>query len=140
MSLVSAFGMLYLYLLLNLSDSLIPSRERNQVALFIVFCSWKSRLVSVSSTIEGQMFFVIFIVVCCRKDWMSISSFACWNCPLPQTCFSCAYRHCRLVFIGMLFLYSLMILSASLLPSIERQVALFIVVCSRKSRCPCHHQ
>ena len=38
-------------------------------------------------------------------------------------------------------LYSLLNLSASLLPSIERQVGLFIVVCSRKSRCPCHpHQ
>ena len=35
MSLVSAFGMLHLYLLLNLSASLIPSRERKQVALFI---------------------------------------------------------------------------------------------------------
>ena len=39
MSLVSAFGMLYLYLLLNLSASLIPSRKRKQVALFIVVCS-----------------------------------------------------------------------------------------------------
>ena len=41
-SLVSAFGMLYLYLLLNLSASLIPSIER-QVGLLIVICSWKSR-------------------------------------------------------------------------------------------------
>ena len=34
-------------------------------------------------------------------------------------------------------LYSLLNLSASFLPSIERQVGLFIVVCSWKSRCPC---
>ena len=38
-TLVSAFGMLYSYLLLNLSASLITSRERQQVALIIVVCS-----------------------------------------------------------------------------------------------------
>ena len=60
---------------------------------------------------------------CCfarRKNLISVSSFACWNCPLPQTCLPCACTHCRLVFNGVLFLYSLLNLSASL-PSIERR-------------------
>ena len=49
---------------------------------------------------------------------------------MPQTCLACACTHCQLFFIGMLFLYSLLNLSASLLPSIEHQLALIIVFCS----------
>ena len=50
MSLLSAFGMLYLSLLLNLSASLMPSRDRKQVAHFIVVCLWE--------------IFDIYIVIC----------------------------------------------------------------------------
>ena len=54
-------------------------------------CSWKIRTVSISSTIEGRLSFIIIIVVCHRKHLISVSSFACWNCPLHQTCLACAY-------------------------------------------------
>ena len=85
---------------------------------------------------ESESKWLFSLLFARRKNLISVSSFACWNCPLPQTCLACACRHCRLVFNGMLFLYSLLNLSASLLPSIERQVALFIVVWSWKT----HHQ
>jgi hypothetical protein len=39
---VPAFGMLYLHSLLKLSASLLPSREQQQVALFIVVAHGKS--------------------------------------------------------------------------------------------------
>ena len=90
---------------------------------------------------ESESKWLSSLLFACRKNLISVSSFACWNCPLPQTCLACAYTHCRLVLIGMLFFYSLLNLSASLLPSIERRVGFFIVICSWKSRCPCHpHQ
>jgi hypothetical protein len=74
------------------------------MAHLIFVCSWTTRLIFVSSIIEGQMSFVIIIVVCCRNNLTSVSSFACCNCLLPQTCLASAYTHYRLVFIGMLFL------------------------------------
>ena len=113
------------------------------------FCIWHTvleltiELVRIFDTNkqESESKWLFSLLFARRKNLISVSSFACWNCPLPQTCLACACTHCRLVFNGMLFLYSLLNLSASLLPSIERQVGLFIVVCSWKSRCPCHpHQ
>ena len=93
------------------------------------FCIWHTvleltiELVRIFDTIkqESESKWLFSLLFARRKNLISVSSFACWNCPLPQTCLACACRHCRLVFNGMLFLYSLLNLSASLLPSIERR-------------------
>ena len=42
---------------------------------------------------ESEVKWLFSLLFARRKNLISVSSFACWNCPLPQTCLPCAWAH-----------------------------------------------
>ena len=93
--LVSAFRMLYLLLLLNLSASLLPSTSIEQPTSGSLHCCLLIENPPGIRIINNRVTNVLhhYLVVCRWKNLISVSSFAYWNCPLPQTCLACAYTH-----------------------------------------------